>query len=131
MLARFPLPTVLIAAFLSIATTEGARGSFQNGNELFEDCQRPTGSFGKAYCMGFVGGVADAMKAAQAAGGSLAGWNACVPLQVTLGQAMDVAVNFLARHPELRHYQAVSLVAHAFEDAFPCPPVSTGPQRRS
>jgi hypothetical protein len=34
----------------------------------------------------------------------------------------DVAVSFLERHPELRHYSAAALVAWALAEAFPCKP---------
>ena len=56
------------------------------------------------------------------ASNTLNGWTACVPPnQVTREQVKDIAVQFLVKHPELRHLTAVSLVASALHEAFPCP----------
>ena len=39
---------------------------------------------------------------------------------VTLSQILDVANQYLAAHPELRHYNASYLVITSFITAFPC-----------
>jgi hypothetical protein len=68
-------------------------------------------------------GVADAMQIAQLFGGTVfVGLRACMPEHADAGQITDVAVRFLASHPERRHLPAVTLVAEALAEAFPCPP---------
>jgi TctA family transporter len=66
-------------------------------------------------------GVSDAMGLSQADGGSLAGFRSCHPPGVTAKQVEDIATRFLREHPEWRHLGAVSQVAKALADAFPCP----------
>jgi hypothetical protein len=122
MITRFRLPT-LVTALLSVAIEAPAHADFVTGNRLFQDCQA-TDFFSQGACMGFVAGVADAMTTAQAANGTVAGWRACLSEQITAGEVRDVAVNFLARHPEKRDIAAATLVAQALEEAFPCPTVT-------
>jgi hypothetical protein len=62
------------------------------------------------------------MAAIQKGGGSLDGWMACVPDGVTGSQVNDVAMKYLAEHPQQRHFSAPSLIAKALSEAFPCPP---------
>jgi hypothetical protein len=128
MRSRFLLPAALATAFLSVAVAAPARAggfaTFETGNQLFEECQPSASYYKQGVCLGFVAGVADAMDAAQSSWRheTVTGWRACLPAnQVTEGQVQDVAVNFLTRHPELRHYGAVGLVAAALAEAFPCP----------
>ena len=113
---------VLLTAVLGVASAAPAHASvtFMTGNDLLQMCRSSASFVESGECLGFVAGIADAMESAQAAGGSLAGWRACRSLPVTRGQVQDVAVQFLTRHPELRHHTAVSLVAKALEEAFPC-----------
>jgi hypothetical protein len=54
------------------------------------------------------------------ASGPLFGFKACLPVNSSLEQSRDVVVRFLRAHPELRHLVAVSLVARALAEAFPC-----------
>jgi hypothetical protein len=122
------LLTALAVTLLSVATAMPAQSSvltFQTGNELLRLCQAD--SYSQGICLGFVMGVADAMEAAQSTRGTVAGWRACRVTQVTGGQAEDVVLRFLTRHPEQRHLTNSSLVAQALAEAFPCP---AGSQRR-
>jgi len=92
-----------------------ARASFLTGNDLLEACQSTKGSFSSGGCMGFTTGVADAM-----AWNELNGSTACLPLEATSVQVRDIAVQFLVKHPELRHHTACYLVTQALSKAFPC-----------
>jgi hypothetical protein len=89
-----------------------ARASFLTGNDLLEACQSTKGSFLAGGCLGFTTGVAETMA-----------WNklnSCLPREATRGQVQDIAVQFLVKHPELRHYTASDLVTQALSKAFPC-----------
>ena len=105
-----------LLASASMVSQASAKGSFfLTGNELLNQCQ-DNSLVRQGDCMGFTSGVSDAM-----ASSTLHGWTACVPNQVTRGQVKDIAVQFLVKHPEWRHLTAVSLVANALDEAFPCP----------
>ena len=105
-----------LLASASMVSQASAKGSFLTGNGLLNQCQ-DNSPFPQGDCVGFTSGVSDAM-----ASNTLNGWTACVPPnQVTRGQVKDIAVQFLVKHPELRHLTAVSLVASALGEAFPCP----------
>jgi hypothetical protein len=68
-------------------------------------------------CAGFVVGIADAMSNVT----GVLGRRACIPLPaVPRGQVIDVVKRYLEQHPETRHDSAVSLVAQALSEAFPC-----------
>jgi Rap1a immunity proteins len=91
------------------------------GNRLIEACTSAV-ERDNALCFGYVVGVSDAMQAAQATGGALFGWQACLPPSTTAEQVMEVAVRFLIAHAEAQQSSASGLVAKALSDAFPCPP---------
>jgi len=113
-LAGVALAAVLMPASASANTAR----AFKDGNDLSRLCAEPMDTFGNGECLGFVTGIADAMTERNPIGG----WSACIPLDVTIGQAADVAKQFLTSHPELRHLVAASLVAAALAQAFPCKP---------
>jgi Rap1a immunity proteins len=75
-----------------------------------------------ALCIGYIIGISDAMQAAQATGGALFGWQACLPPSATAEQVTEVAVRFLIAHPEAQQSSAGDLIAKALSDAFPCHP---------
>lgn len=106
------------AATLAIGLlTSPARATFTDGNDLLTSCSADL----YVECLGYVAGIADAMETAQSCNnGSLAGWQACVPIGVRKSQAKDVVIRFLREHPQDRHYPASGLVAQALQEAFPC-----------
>jgi hypothetical protein len=108
------LAGVAVAAIL-ISASAGAV-DFENGNQLYERCVEPGGTFSEGVCYGYVVGITDAL----GGGASIAGRSACIPLDVKIRQIMDIAKQFLTSHPEKRQYAADSLVAEALAQAFPC-----------
>ena len=108
-----------LLASASMVSQASAKGHFLTGNGLLNHCQDNSPLL-QGDCMGFTSGVSDAMADAMASN-TLNGWTACVPNQVTRGQVKDIAVQFLVKHPESRHFSASSLVANALHEAFPCP----------
>jgi hypothetical protein len=106
----------LVAALMPASARANTARAFKDGNDLSRLCAEPMDTFGNGECLGFVTGISDAM----ADGNPIGGWSACIPLDVTIGQAADVAKQFLTSHPELRHLVAASLVAAALAQAFPC-----------
>jgi hypothetical protein len=44
----------------------------------------------------------------------------CVPPEVKLSQAVEIAHNYFKAHPENRHLAAWSLVTESLEEAYPC-----------
>jgi hypothetical protein len=96
------------------ALAEGAEGGYETGNELLSRCMSSDAT-DTVRCLGYLFGVADAMHG----GDSIYGFKACMPLQVAGGQLKDIAVQFLQANAPNRHLQAASLIANAFQDAFP------------
>ena len=66
--------------------------------------------------MAYISGVADTT----ASGGVIRGLKNCRHTHVTVQQLGDVVVQFLQKHPELRHHAASYLVAQALSESFPC-----------
>jgi hypothetical protein len=84
---------------------------FISGNQLYKQCSFPLGSADRAFCLGYVAGIADAF------GGD---GSACVPKEVTLQQATDVIMNELRAVPRYRHITASLLAGAALGKAFRC-----------
>lgn len=101
---------VMLAAVLSTLPSNAA---FQDGNKLYEACQeRP-----KDFCLGYVMGITDVMQT-----GTVNGFKACMPTNVTGNQVVDIVTAYLRKNPANRHYDAPGIVAIALGAAFPCPP---------
>jgi hypothetical protein len=91
-----------------------ANAAFATGNDLFDECTKPSGI---SICYGYVAGVADAMMARD---GELLGWRTCIREGVSGDQIKDATVHFIRTHIEIRDAGAASLVAHALAETFPC-----------
>jgi hypothetical protein len=91
--------------------------AFEGGNELYQKC-----GANRVYCLGYVGGVSDAISAGEGSTGPISTHALCLPGpgRVSQGQELDVVLQFLTQHPELRQYGAAYLVARALSEAFPC-----------
>ncbi len=85
------------------------------GNDLFRYCVSSLADFDKGFCAGFV----------------TSAWTDyvsnreqryfCDPPNATVEQATEVVQKYLAGHPEELHEEALIVVFHALDDAFPCP----------
>ena len=94
---------------------------YMAGNGLIKGCTSVV-QRDNALCIGYIIGVSDAMQAAQATGGALFGWQACLPPSATAEQVTEVSVRFLIAHPEAQQSSASGLIAKALSDAFPFHP---------
>jgi Ssp1 endopeptidase immunity protein Rap1a len=112
--------TVLAIAVPCVAQDPTMHGYIM-GNRLLASCTSVV-QRDNALCIGYVIGVSDAMQAAQATGGALFGWQACLPPSTTAEQVTTGAVRFMIAHPEAQQSSASGLIAKALSDAFPCPP---------
>jgi hypothetical protein len=103
---------VVVALMLASSPTR----AFYDGDKLYNYCHVSMGQPELLYCQAYIAAIADAM----GAGNAIYGFRACMGLNVTLGKAMDAAVQFLMTHPDIRHHEAAWLVAQALAQAFPC-----------
>src|SRR5262249_46932591 len=109
---------VLGLAFASSPAAAQSVGlNYISGNILWETCSPSQHDTNNWLCMGYITGITDAVEAQN---GSFMGRRVCIQSQVTPGQIVDVVVQFLGQHPEIREYAAPGLIAGALAKAFPC-----------
>jgi hypothetical protein len=112
------------AVVLGLLVPGMALAENSDGNWLYRYCSSPTGDISYAQqvalCVGFVQGVAETLVATKQLGQSTAPVPCYGEGSVTAGQLKDVVTKYLAGHPEVRHYDAASLVMRALVEAFPC-----------
>jgi hypothetical protein len=116
---QFLLPAALAFVLLTgSAKAEETKIRGWSGNDLLAWCTGPNA----AECLGYVMGISDAMAATTAFNGrSVAGWQACFNnYPVTGNQMRDIAIRFLRERPQMRHFNAATLVSQALAEAFPC-----------
>jgi len=104
------LTALLLTAGLlwpSLSFSQDTYRAFADGNALYSACSNPD----KIYCAGYVAAMSDALQREK---------HVCMPVEVKVGQAVDVVMDYLRDHPEQRHYNAISLGQAALEPAFPC-----------
>ena len=102
-----------------------------NGNQLYTVCTSNALEFVSA-CRGYIMGVSDLLDLARQysqthakpAAAFVGCWHVCMP-RIEGQQAFDIVTNYLAVHPEERHYGAADVVAKALQQAFPCKPIET------
>lgn len=93
---------------------------FYTGNDLYSKLQdwnssSPSNSIAGGAGVGYVTGIADAFNGKSTAGGKF-----CLPPNISVGQLIDVAYNYLKANPQERHLTASSIVVYALSQAFPC-----------
>ena len=97
-------------------------GVYQTGNELYENCSskqgEPTYWQKSAACSAYVMGVVDGIGASEVLEKSLPVM--CIPLEVTVGQMVDIVTKSLRENPASRHLGASGRVMLALAAAFPC-----------
>lgn len=109
---------VLSFAVAGLVLMPAAPGNafFELGKSLKIKCSSDLNSYDRAFCLGYIAGIADAMKD----GNKINDFKACVPDGVTEEQILSVVREFLKENPGNLQYTANDLVAFAFQDAFPC-----------
>ena len=108
---------VILAVLLALAQanpTPQSAGSYLNGNELYDQCQRPESTLCLAYVMGIYDGHLDAVAQDRARR------MVCLTGSVEAQQLKDVVTRYLRDHPETRHATAASIALYALGQAFPC-----------
>jgi hypothetical protein len=102
----------LVCPFLVFSESRPAlTGYFLSGNQLYDLCNSDEGSPQVGHCLAYVQGIVDAFELTKFA---------CVPDNITVGQAVDVVMKYLRSHPESRHYVSASEARLALRQAFPC-----------
>ncbi len=105
------MKTITIGAIgaLLFASAHADQGAFIAGNKLYSymTSESPTD---RAHALGYVVGVADAFD----------DYVFCTPAGVTAKQMNDIARDFIAGRPDVRHQSGAALVAVALSKAFPC-----------
>ena len=86
---------------------------FELGKSLKYKCMADPNSNEGAYCLGYISGLADAMKE----GNSVNKFKACIPDSAS---DMDIVRKVLKDNPNNLHYTGNDLVAYAYQEAYPC-----------
>ena len=94
----------------------------ETGNDFWTNCSGGNDSF----CLGFVNGLGAGLQTGSYAiqhnrGEAPHAELFCAPATVTIGQAKDVFLKWLADHPADRQNPSEYLFYFAMRDAFPCP----------
>ena len=110
----------MLLTVLTVMLVGGAKAEFQTGNALFEACDPQSRQY--PLCLGYVEGITDVLGTLHDTGGDFLGWRACIPENMSAGQAADVVMKRLREDPEQRHLGAATVVASALALAFPCRP---------
>lgn len=100
----------LVAVGLLAAGVAQADSSINyiDGNNLYG---KLTGeSIDLIFAYGYISGVSDTGQ----------GVTHCLNANVTVGQLSDMVKQYLITNPEVRHYQADTLVVHVLKSSFPC-----------
>lgn len=100
-----------------MAVSAGARTQYVSSDSLYTDCTSAALPQEKLLCGGYVAAVADA--ALSISGTGVYSSTYCPTLWISLQQAIDIVVRFLAVHSELRGFPAPIAAARALSEAFP------------
>lgn len=108
-------------ALVGVLASGGAMAA--TGNELLEWCKSvdnpiSKGAFTSGYCLGtmvtvreMMVGYSDVLPAEV---------RACIPVEVTNGQAVKVTMKYMQENPEELHLSGVMLTVMAMKHAYPC-----------
>jgi hypothetical protein len=113
----------LLILLLNPTPTPGAQSveiPYESGNQLYDALKlyKQTTSYQRPadyhyYQVGYAAGYIAATVESNAS-------TFCVPPAVTLGQGMDIVLQFLETHPELRHQSTSVLIILATREKFSC-----------
>jgi hypothetical protein len=106
----------VLAFSATVVQAERVPGSGFTGTALLQACDAQDVSE-RAYCRGYIEGIADAVLIT----GARSPIAACIPPSVTVAQIVDTTVEYLHDHPrEVRSYAGAVLVLEAMRKAFRC-----------
>jgi len=116
--------SLAILSFYLLAASTPAVAAFKTGNDSLQMCSSPDHT-SQGVCLGYVIGVADSIEKPIVYVGKVQGRNvyfprACIRDGVTAGQIRDIALKWMADHPEHRDASADSIVMMSLLSAFPC-----------
>lgn len=106
---------LVAASLLASAQASPVRAEAGDGNDLLKVCDPDSGMF--SLCVGQVTAYVRAFAFAQAAG---MGPVYCMPEKATVGQAIDVLVQFLRANPGKRHAEGEIIFLAALSNTWPC-----------
>jgi hypothetical protein len=116
-----------VSVFSETAIDLGAKGldlnvtQFVDGNDLFRLCSDHGHAGAQGECLGYVVGLADAFRVANAIKANGFAWpSTCPPKDLAPDQARDIMVQWLTAHPATRHNAATHEALAALLAAFPC-----------
>ncbi len=114
---RMGLPVVLLAAVLTAGPLRAEVGvTFASGEKFHAWCTGQSKAL-QNFCMTYVAGVADVLAFSPV--GTI---RACLPKgEATIGQAVRKVKDWMEANPDEMRFSAVSIVARALADAYPCP----------
>tara|TARA_B100000315_G_C14425463_1_gene517598 strand:+ start:454 stop:801 length:348 start_codon:yes stop_codon:yes gene_type:complete len=106
----------LAVAGLMLAPTVPGQAFFELGKTLKIKCFDDVNSHDRAFCMGYILGIADVMME----GNTVNDFKACIPESAPEDKIWSTVTKFLKANPGNLHYTADDLVAFAFQETFPC-----------
>ena len=110
----------LTFAIILLGIVSNADAEYISGNQLHEICQLNTERAEKEpACVFFIAGALDMYAVLQ---DTMTGFRRIfgTPENAIRHQTIDVVVNYLSDHPELRHNEAIGLILFSMAEAFPC-----------
>lgn len=114
---------VFAAALWATPAAAQVPAQIWDGNELYKYCsaqkeKSPSYVHAQASCVGYVVGLIDweyAVAVSQRAKPAF-----CVKDGMTVQQVVDIVINYLKAHPELRHHNGAWIAGEALRQAVPC-----------
>jgi hypothetical protein len=118
---RAVLICVVVALAATVTTTEAKADTVQ---ELYMKCKATNPAIGM-YCVGYVGGVSDAMvmiAELPVGGGQREAFATCAKTGLSRGAVVQAFVNWAEKHPEHWADQDFMGVTAALSEIWPCGP---------
>lgn len=106
----------MLAAATAASTSPASAGT-GDGNDLLESCSSPKSSGHFGICVGQIAAYVRAYSFAQAAG---MGPVYCMPEKATVGQTIDIVLQFLQANPGKRHAGGEVIFLAALSETWPC-----------
>jgi hypothetical protein len=98
-----------IVGVVLLVCTEANAADTTSANVVLPGCKDQGGSFGVGYCQGVMDGIAFVQDG-----------HFCVPMGVTLRQAMRVVVAYIEARPARMHEDFRKLALEGLREAWPC-----------